>query len=196
MTAIRQLWEWEHSLSSREALTGGNCSGEFYTKVIYSLAGSLDNELMERRRNHLNIWKDTWIDRFLDLPCKGRAILVGLVVAVLGIAMDEAARAFEYSWFFERVLENLVEGLVIGLVVYWMSCLREKRIERRMREIGFLNHHIRNAMQTITLAATETADPQQRAAMIDMSISRVVETLARINRESDELNLESPAHPA
>jgi hypothetical protein len=151
---------------------------------------------MERRQNHIHVWKNVWFDRYLDLPCKGRAALVGVVVAVLGVAMDEAARAFEYPWFFERVLENVVEGVVIGFVVYWMSCLREKRIERRMREIGFLNHHIRNAMQTITLAATETADPQQRAAMIDMSISRVVETLARINRESDELNLESPAHPA
>lgn len=151
---------------------------------------------MERRENHIHIWKDIWIDRYLDLPCKGRAVLVGLVVAVLGVAMDEAARAFEYPWFFERVLENVVEGVVIGFIVYWMSRLREKRIARRMREIGFLNHHIRNAMQTITLAVTETADAQQRAAMIDMSISRVLETLARINRESDELGLESPPYPA
>src|SRR5262245_27278965 len=117
---------------------------------------------MERRKNHFNVWKDTWIDHYLDLPSRGRAVLVGVVAAVLGIAMDEAARAFEYPWFFERVLENVFEGLVIGLVVYWMSRSREKRVERRMREISFLNHHIRNAMQTITLAATETADAQQR----------------------------------
>jgi len=151
-------------------------------------------EPMERRKNHFNVWKNTWIDRYLDLPCKGRAVLVGLVAAGLGVIMDEAARAFEYPWFFERVLENLVEGLVIGLVVYWMSRLREKRMERRMREIGFLNHHIRNAMQTITLATTEMADAQQRMAMIDLSVRRVVETLSRINRESDELTLESRAH--
>lgn len=144
---------------------------------------------MERRKNQIDVWKETWIDRYLDLPCKGRAVLVGVVVAVLGVAMDEAARAFEYPWFFERVLENVFEGLIIGLVVYWMSHLREKRMERRMREIGFLNHHIRNAMQTITLVAAETADAQQRMAMIDVSVRRVVETLSRINRESDELTL-------
>src|SRR5215469_4938347 len=150
--------------------------------------------LMERRKNHIHVWKETWIDRYLDLPCKGRAILVGLVAAVLGVAMDEAARAFEYPWFFERVLENLVEGLVIGFVVYWMSRLREKRIERRMKEIGFLNHHIRNAMYTNASAATEIADAQLRMAMIDQSVRRVVETLSRINRESDELTLESRLH--
>ena len=131
----------------------------------------------------------TWIDRFLDLPCKSRAVLVGIVVAVLGVAMDEAARVFDYPWFFERVLENVFEGVVIGFVVYWMSRLREKRIERRMREIDFLNHHIRNAMQTISLAAVDSADAQERMAMIDLSVRRVVETLSAISRESDELTM-------
>jgi hypothetical protein len=142
---------------------------------------------VERRKNQLNIWKDTCIDRFLNLSCKGRAVLVGLVIAVLGVAMDEAARVFEYPWFFERVLENVFEGLVIGFVVYWMGRLREKRMERRMREVGFLNHHIRNAMQAIKLAATETADAQARTEMIDRSVRRVVETLSAISRENDEL---------
>ncbi len=81
-----------------------------------------------------------------------------------------------------------MEGLIIGLIVFWLGCLRDKRMERRMREIGFLNHHIRNAMQTISLAATEMADAQQRASTIDLSVRRVVETLARVNRESDELS--------
>ena len=142
---------------------------------------------VERRKNQLNIWKDTCIDRFLNLSCKGRAVLVGLVIAVLGVAMDEAARLFEYPWFFERVLENVFEGLVIGFVVYWMGRLREKRMERRMKEVGFLNHHIRNAMQAIKLAATETADAQARTEMIDQSVRRVVETLSAISRENDEL---------
>jgi hypothetical protein len=131
----------------------------------------------------------SWIDRFLDLPCKSRAVLVGIVVAVLGVAMDEAARVFEYPWFFERVLENVFEGFVIGFVVYWMSRLREKRIERRMREIDFLNHHIRNAMQTISLAAVDSADAQERMAMIHLSVRRVVETLSAISREDDELTM-------
>ena len=146
---------------------------------------------MERRKNHIDVWKDTWVDHYLDLPCKGRAVLVGLLAALFGVALDEAAHAFKYPWFVERVLENALEGLVIGLIVFWLGCLHDKRMERRMREIGFLNHHIRNAMQTISLAATETEDTQQRVAVIDMSVRRVVETLSKVNRESDELTLES-----
>jgi hypothetical protein len=145
---------------------------------------------MERRKNRFETWKVTWMDHYFDLTCKSRAVLVGIVVAALGIAMDEAARVFEYPWFFERVLENVLEGLVIGLVVYWMSCLREKRIERRMKEIGFLNHHIRNAMQAIQLVTAQMPDTQQREA-VDRCISRVVAALSRINREEDELTLES-----
>jgi hypothetical protein len=64
-----------------------------------------------------------------------------------------------------------------------------------MREIGFLNHHIRNAMQAIELAATGITDAQHRAA-VDVSVRRVVETLSRINRESDQLTLESGLHYA
>ena len=145
---------------------------------------------MERRKNRIDVWKDTWIDRYFDLPLWGRAVLVGLLAALLGLTLDEGAHAFAHPWFLERIFENILEGLVIGFVVFRLSCLREKRMERRMREIGFLNHHIRNAMQAIKLAATDIADAQQRMAVIDLSVRRVVETLSRVNRESDDLNLE------
>jgi hypothetical protein len=125
-----------------------------------------------------------------------RALLVGILAGLLGFALDEVAHLFGYPWYVERLLENAVEGIVIGAVVFKLSRLREKRMERRMREIGFLNHHIRNAMQTIKLATTGIADPQERTAAIDLSVRRVVETLSRINRESDELELESHAQYA
>jgi len=145
---------------------------------------------MERRKNRIRHWKDTWIDHYFDLPLWARALLVGILAALVGVALDEAAHLSGYVWFSERLLENGVEGLVIGFLVFWLSRLREKRMERRMREIGFLNHHIRNAMQAIKLAATGIADPKQREA-VDLSVRRVVETLSRINRESDELDVES-----
>ena len=145
---------------------------------------------MERRKTHIDVWKDTWIDRYFDLPLWGRALLVGSLAALLGFALDGAAHLFGYPWFYERLSENAVEGLVIGFVVFRLYRLREQRMARRMREIGFLNHHIRNAMQTIELAAREIGDAKQRVA-VDLSVRRVVETLSRINRESDELALES-----
>jgi hypothetical protein len=150
---------------------------------------------MERRKDRFDAWKYHWIDRYFDLPCMDRAFLVGFLAALLGFALDQVAHLFGYPWYVERLVENVVEGLVIGGFVYWLSCLRERRLLRRMREIGFLNHHIRNAMQAIELAATGITDAQHRAA-VDVSVRRVVETLSRINRESDQLTLESGLHYA
>jgi hypothetical protein len=147
---------------------------------------------MERRKNHLDVWKDAWIDRYFDLPLWGRAVLIGILAALLGLVMDVMVRALGFPWLYERLLENTLEGLVIGAVVYWLSCLREQRMERRMREIGFMNHHIRNAMHTIELASTEIADARQRVAVINQSVRRVVETLSKVSRGSDELSLERP----
>lgn len=146
---------------------------------------------MERRKDHFEYWKDRWIDSYFDLSCMDRAFLVGFLAALVGYALDQVAHLFGYPWYVERLLENAVEGFVIGSVVYWFNCLREKRMVRRMREIGFLNHHIRNAMQAIELAATGIADAQQRVVVIDQSVHRVVETLSRINRETDDLERES-----
>jgi hypothetical protein len=150
---------------------------------------------MERRKNRIGLWKDTWIDRYFDLPLWSRAVLMGFLTALLMFAMDEVAHLFGYPWYLERLLENALEGIVVGFLVFWLGGLREKRMERRMREIAFLNHHIRNAMQTIELAAIEIADLETRSA-VDLSVRRVVETLSRINRETDGLTLESGFHYA
>lgn len=156
---------------------------------------------MERRKNHLDLCQATWIDQYFDLPLWQRAFLIGLLAALLGVTLDKAAHALGYAWMVERLLENVLEGIVIGMIVYWLGRLREKRIERRMKEIGFLNHHIRNAMHTIELAASAIADHQQRVSVIHGSVCRVVETLSRVNRQSDELALENqpsfstPAQP-
>jgi len=146
---------------------------------------------MERRKNHVTPGKRTWIEHYFDLPLWGRAILVGSVAASLMFSMDETAHLFGYPWFYERVLEDGTEGFLIACVVFWLSRIREQRVDRRMKEIGFLNHNIRNAMQTIELAVTGIQDHEHRAAVIDSSVRRVVDTLHRINRADDESALES-----
>ncbi len=59
---------------------------------------------MERRKKHFDVWKDTWVDHYLDLPCKGRAVLVGLLAAVFGFALDEAAHTFKYPCWLNAFL--------------------------------------------------------------------------------------------
>src|SRR5262249_56101029 len=106
------------------------------------------------------VGKETWIDDYFDLPLWGRALLIGFMAGLLGFALDEMAHLFGYPWFSERIFENAVEGLVIAVVVFRLSRLREQRMARRMREIGFLNHLIPNAMQTTQLAPHTQRNPQ------------------------------------
>ena len=145
---------------------------------------------MKRRERLIGIWNVQWINHYFDLTLWSRAVVVGILAALLGLILDEAARLFGYPWFYERFLENAVEGLFIGVIVFWLSILREGRMQRRMREIAYLNHHIRNAMQTIELVSVGIADAQQRMELINVSVRRVTKTLSRISRETDELNLE------
>jgi hypothetical protein len=148
---------------------------------------------MERRKYHVTLGKRTWADHYFDLPLWGRAVLIGLVAGLFLLSMDETAHLFGYPWIYERLGEDASEGFLVTCVVFWLSRLREQRVDRRMKEIGFLNHNIRNAMQTIELAATGIEDPGQRVAMIDSSVRRVVNTLCRINRADDELSPDSEA---
>jgi hypothetical protein len=146
---------------------------------------------VERRKNRFDVLKDTWVDRYFDLPCIDRAFLVGFLAMLLGFGLDQIAHLFGYPWYAERLLSNAVEGVVIGAIVYWLSALREKRMERRMREIGYLNHHIRNAMQTIAFATMGLSDEKERDAVIDLCVRRVTDALSRLNREHDVLIAES-----
>jgi hypothetical protein len=141
---------------------------------------------MERRTNSLGAWKASWPDSFYGLSLWGRAVVVGVLAAFLGFALDEIAHVLGYPWFSERLLENSVEGLIIGYAVYWLSRSREQRMQRRMKEIGFMNHHIRNAMQAIELAAASVDDAQERLGMIQVAVRRVIDTLAKVTRETDE----------
>ena len=132
-------------------------------------------------------FRSKWIDRFFDFPLWLRAVLLGIMAGGLGFVLDEISHVFGYPWFYERLLENLVEGLVIGFVVFWLSNLRDKRLKRRVTEVGYMNHHIRNAMQAIELAVTNIADARQRLAVVQEAVAGVISTLAKISDETDEI---------
>jgi len=80
---------------------------------------------MERRKNHMDVWKATWIDHYFDRPLWERAFLIGFLAALLGVTLDKAVHALGNPWMFERLVENALEGIVIGVIVYWLGRLRE-----------------------------------------------------------------------
>ncbi|HEX2328450.1 MAG TPA: hypothetical protein VHN74_06990 [Candidatus Angelobacter sp.] len=151
---------------------------------------------MDWHGNQIEVLKHEWIDHYFKLPPWGRGLWIGVLTAAVGFALDIILHACSESWLIDRIGKNVLEGIAIGFVAFKLSCLRDKRIRHRMKEIEFMNHHIRNAMHTIRLATTEIVDPHVRLSLIDSSLQRVVTTLSRITHASDHIDRGASGHAA
>ena len=62
---------------------------------------------------------------------------------------------------------------------------RERRIRRRFEEIGYLNHHIRNALAVIEMAQNYAKEAEEREDLIASSSLRIRLCLQKVSREED-----------
>lgn len=114
-----------------------------------------------------------------------KAILWGLWIAVIGLAFDYLIRHLHLQWFCERVLENLFEGIFFGGLVWFVLSVQERRMRQRFREVGYLNHHIRNSLTIIEMAEAQVAETSQRLEMIRKASSRIRRCVEKISRDED-----------
>jgi hypothetical protein len=128
-----------------------------------------------------NVLQDSWA--FRASPKKVRAMAGGVGIAVFGSAMlvDKlftrrgrapklsmawnAAAGFAAGWFAMKSLDRERE--------------RRKNIAERLKMIGDLNHHVRNALQSIQLSAYSTHD-QEIIASVGDSVQRIEWALREI----------------
>jgi hypothetical protein len=125
--------------------------------------------------------KDSWV--FRASPKKVRAMAGGVGMAVFGSAvlLDKlfarrgrlpkvtmawnAAAGFAAGWFAMKTFERERE--------------RRRNIAERLKMIGDLNHHVRNALQSIQLSAYSTKD-QAIIASVGDSVQRIEWALREI----------------
>ncbi len=118
-----------------------------------------------------------------------RAILFGVVVTVLGLALDIAmGRVFHQFWVAE-VLGNALTGAAAGYALLRYMAYRVELSKQRAAQIAYLNHHIRNAMQGI-VSSRYAVDEQHRLDVLNACCDRVTETLKRFTAE-DNVSLEA-----
>lgn len=124
---------------------------------------------------------DSWVFRASEK--KVRAIAGGVGLAVFGSAMlldklfsrKQRPRHLTTAW-------NATAGFVAGW--YAMKSFdrereRRKNIAERLKMIGDLNHHVRNALQSIQLSAYSTQD-QEIIASVGDSVQRIEWALREI----------------
>ncbi len=124
---------------------------------------------------------DSWV--FRASPKKVRAMAGGVGLAVFGGAMlldkfftrHERPRQLTMAW-------NATAGFLAG----WFAMKsidrereRRKNIDDRLKMIGDLNHHVRNALQSIQLSAYSTQD-QEIIASVGDSVQRIEWALREI----------------
>jgi hypothetical protein len=140
---------------------------------------------------------EPFIKRYESWPVLGKTMLWVMVVFVTGLLLDLLCHsAIGWPWMHERLLENAIEALIVGLFVFTLIDAKEKRIQRRFKELGYLNHHIRNALTIIDMAESNVAEAEKRIEMIKDASSRIRRCVERISRQQDlEINEQEPQKP-
>jgi hypothetical protein len=98
-----------------------------------------------------------------DSPRRSWTIVIAvvLVVAVIGIAFDRMLMREGVPRYDLLAISNLLTGIVAG-GFFWEARRRDierrKFIRERLRTISEMNHHIRNALQVISLYSYKQRD--------------------------------------
>lgn len=137
---------------------------------------------------------EPFIKRYESWRVLGKTMLWVMVVFVTGLILDLLCHTtLGWPWMHERLLENAIEALILGVFVFTVIDAKEKRIQRRFKELGYLNHHIRNALMIIEMAESNVAEAQERLDMIKDASSRIRRCVERISRHEDsEIDEKAP----
>ena len=118
------------------------------------------------------------------------AVVIGIIVASAAIILDATWTQHETIWYVRAAVIGSLQLVLVTLLVTAVLEQRRRQIIRRTLERRFLNHHIRNALSQVQLAA-EVDDRERQRRLVGDAIARVSGTLHRVTDSSDEsLSLE------
>lgn len=108
------------------------------------------------------------------------ALTLGAFVGFVNWGLDEvlisvAGHGHRTYMLFVDVITGCFAALAIFAVMYWAR-ERKLRMLGKLEQVGEINHHIRNALQMITLANHDKCDPAMYQIMRD-AVERIEWTL-------------------
>jgi signal transduction histidine kinase len=112
-----------------------------------------------------------------DSPTKSKAfvILVAILVAFAGLAFDRLLLHEGVPRYDLLAISNLLTGIVAG-GFFWQAMHREREhrefVQERLRTISDMNHHIRNALQVISLHSYRDQD-EKTLEILQQAVSRI-----------------------
>jgi hypothetical protein len=125
-----------------------------------------------------------------------RAAIWGLLVTAISISLHYGTTLLRWAWVSECLVESTIEGASFALLMWMILDAQEKRLRHRFKELGYLNHHIRNSLTTIQMADGYVTEAGQRSEMIADASRRIRLCVEKISREEDcEIDENSPEQP-
>jgi len=110
-------------------------------------------------------------------PGLGKAFVLCLFVCGLLIAVDQLS--IEAGLGSQRVMDDVLGGLIAGAIVYLHERRRLRHQYEKDRAHRLANHHIRNALQLLTLVQYEPEKAAQ-VEMVDSCVRRIEWTLREV----------------
>ena len=99
----------------------------------------------------------------------GISMAVGLVIALIGSAVEAAIGKHALLTF--EAIDDVVIGVLTAIVIFVYEQHRYRVIMDKIRTISAMNHHVRNALQTISYSPYTAEEKQIR--LIAESVSRI-----------------------
>jgi hypothetical protein len=107
----------------------------------------------------------------------GVSFLLGFGLFGLGATVQSVLDQYSISDL-SRYADDLVMGVIAGLVVFAYEQRRSREVLRKIAVISAMNHHVRNALQTISYVPyTEQA---KQILLIQQSVNRIQWALREI----------------
>jgi len=132
-----------------------------------------------------------------------RSIVAGLGVFILGSLSDVWLRQHS-AGLLVAILDDALIGVVAGLLVFFYEWRQQQNLIRKLEVIRLMNHHVRNSLQVISLAAS-VPQREELASKVQNAVERIEWALREVlpgQREDIEELLfdpqtnESPAEKA
>jgi hypothetical protein len=115
---------------------------------------------------------------------KGSSLLRRVLTSIfLGFTVAAAGAFLEYllqgsSPFSLASLDDVVVGVITGLVVFAYEQRRHQEVLRKISVIAAMNHHVRNALQSISYAPY--AEQTRQIKVIEEAVQRIQWALREI----------------
>jgi len=80
------------------------------------------------------------------------AVIFGSVVVIFLFAIDQLSKHYGLSEP-QQIFDDFCGGIIAGLLIYRYEYSRSKYLNEKLKTIELMNHHVRNALQTIVGSA-------------------------------------------